>query len=360
METTVGFEFRAVTKRLRSNIPLLLCSGLIVYIIVVQYYPREDRVAMEAYVSTEFDQSASGIGASQVTSGSREDHVTSTGTRPIRRTINTIKPTSPCTFGLFRKIYIRDHYFPTGGRWVNSTPENILHYHPKSCRLKYPRIPKSFMEQCLAKANLSSVSTLGDSTVSRYFKALTQASGRNCKVVRRENLSSSKFLPDKEYFTSEIDVSVRDFVKVQYRFCGGCAGSEVLCSDDGTTSAVRFEHIAQTMILDDTIHLSFPDAHNPHIRLDKIWSITSQEFIFRYFMKDRYPQILLIFLPFVHAKHNLKLDRVAMEIQYFKSLVEYYVPNTTKLIYMPSYSEFEIIRQKDIWYGRKYDVMLAI
>jgi hypothetical protein len=53
------------------------------------------------------------------------------------------------------------------------------------------------------------------------------------------------------------------------------------------------------------------------------------------------------------------LDRAEMEIQYFKSLVDIYVPNSTRVIYMPAYSEFEKTRNNTKWSSRRYQGMLG-
>ena len=54
----------------------------------------------------------------------------------------------------------------------------------------------------------------------------------------------------------------------------------------------------------------------------------------------------------------MKLERLAMEIQYFKGLVEHYLPNNTKLIYMPAYSEFAK-RPDSVWKDHLFEGMLA-
>ena len=167
-------------------------------------------------------------------------------------------------------------------------------------------------------------------------------------------------MPDKEYFVSQIPEEVSQFVQVQFRFCGGCASHQVMCGANDTFDDIRFEHIAQTMILDDSIQLTFPDSRNASGVLDKLWSITSQEFIFRYFLKNRYPQVFLIFLPFSHAKYNIKLDRLKMEIQYFNSLVEYYFPKTTQIFYIPSYNEPGGSRFEGMLAGEKINKMNEI
>ena len=355
---TNGLESRNGYNRLRLQAILLICAGFAVYFLVRLGQSHENHntatVILRGSNRSEIDISNPDAILGSCNYNPRGENERSTG-----GPVNTFNSTQPCTFKLFREVHLKDHYFPSGGQWVNSTPGKILHYQPNACKFKYPQIPKSFMENCLIKANLSSVLTVGDSTASRYFKSLFKATGDNCKIVRTEKFGRNKLLPDKEYFVSQLPAEVRDFVQIQFRFCGSCASNQVVCDGSGKSEGLRFEHIAQTMVLDDTIQITFPNSHNASGVLDKIWSITSQELIFRYFLKNRYPQVFLIFLPFAHAKHNMQLKRLSMEIQYFKSLVEHYFPDTTKFIYMPAYSEFETVRGNTIWKERLFEGMLA-
>ena len=274
------------------------------------------------------------------------------------KAVHKFTSSRPCTFGLFRQVFARDHYYPSGGHWMNGTNNN-MHYQPHACKFKYSKTPKAFMDHCFLKANISSLMTMGDSTAGRHFSAFLKTSRATCRNVKSEHLLQNGFRPDRAYFEPHIPKEVMQFVKTKFRFCSGCAGREATCKTSTSSLPIKFEHLPQTMILDDSIQITFPDYHNASKVLDNIWSITSQEFVFRYFLKDRYPQVFIIFLPFVHAKHNMKLERVKMEIQYYKSLVEQYFPSTTKLIYFPAYSEFDSARAKGYWKGRRYEGMLA-
>ena len=269
----------------------------------------------------------------------------------------------PCTFGLFREVFARDHYYPGGGRWVKGSSGKAVRYQPQACKFNYERTPKAFMDRCFAKANLSSIMTIGDSTASRYFAALTKESNISCNKVRTEELKEKGFVPDIGYYSTYVPKEVIKFVQTQFRFCSGCRGVQMNCYGDSIQQnasglLIKFEHLPQTMILDDSVQITFPGYNQAAKIVDRIWSITSQEFIFRYFLHDRYPQVFLIFLPFIHAKNNMKIKRLKMEILYFKSLVEQYFPNTTKLVYMPAYSEFDSTRG-GYWKNRRFEGLLA-
>ena len=293
------------------------------------------------------------------TSGQR--HETQNGESMVGKTVEKFRSNRPCTFGLFREVNSHDHGFPSGGKWVNNIVGDSveLHYQPNACKFKYQTLPTKFMDRCLSKAKLRSVLTMGDSTGGKYSNAAMKVTGGICEVVKHERYkSNTSFIPDYQYYTSPLSDKIRELVSVKFRFCSGCSSNVNICQNNGSYD-IRYEHLAQTMILDDSLQIEFPNYHNAMKVLDKIWALTSQEFMFHYFLNNTYPQVFLIFLPFVHAKQNMKLERLAMEIQYFKNLVEYYFPNNTKLIYMPSYSEFAKKPDNTVWRGHLFEGMLA-
>ncbi len=265
-----------------------------------------------------------------------------------------------CTFALLRKAYRRRGYFPAGGEWLQ-TREGVPYFQPTLCRYRYPRMKNEFTRKCLSKANISYVITTGDSTGGLYNGALLQTSTLHCPRSLMEELKENGFLPDKEYFTREMPEKVAKFVTAKFRFCSGCASRLHRCGFDykNNSYSLEVEHLAQTMILDDSLQLTYPSYKDAAISLNKVWSITSQEFVFRYYLKDKHPDVFLIFLPFAHAKHNIHLSRLPMEIEYFKKLVEEYLPNTTKLFYFPSYGEFEQARNGSNWSNHLFEGMLA-
>ena len=134
------------------------------------------------------------------------------------RSFDTVS-SRPCTFALFREAYKNRGYFPAGGEWLET--EGIPHFQPEICKFRYPLVPKTFMSKCLAKANMSYVLTAGDSTGARYSRALRETSHVNFTVLYGES-KAEYFIPDKTYFTRDMDKEVGQFVKETFRFCSGC------------------------------------------------------------------------------------------------------------------------------------------
>ena len=259
----------------------------------------------------------------------------------------------PCTFALLRHENLAEHYFPGGGEW--KVDNGTYYYQPKVCKFKHRKLSHRFFQKCLINANISSVITIGDSTAQRHFGALLRMIG-GCGKIRAEHLLSGGFVPDKSYFEHQLPAKVIEYLKVKFRFCKGCASALSQCKFD--KNLVNFEHLAQTMILDNSLSLEFPSSDQAHQVMKDVWALTSQELLFRYYMKNHYPDILLIFLPFVHAKHNIALSRLPAEVNYFKSLVDEYVPNSTKVFYIPAYSEF-IHGKPAAWADRAFEGLSA-
>ncbi|KAK2158938.1 hypothetical protein LSH36_161g03009 [Paralvinella palmiformis] len=280
------------------------------------------------------------------------------GALPIRMTFENVS-SEPCTFALLRKAYKRLGYFPGGGEWLGS--EGVPYFQPTICKFRHPRVSNSLMSECLSEAKISYVLTMGDSTAGRYSDALINTLTLNSEQLIIEEIKEDGFLPDKNYFTREMPDEVAQYVTSKFRFCCGCASKlhRAEFYSDNNSYFLNIEHIAQTMILDDSLQLTFPSYKGAAKVMDKVWAITTQELILRYYLKDKHPDVFLIFLPFVHAKENIRLSRLPMEIEYFKGLVEEYLPNTTKLFYITSYGEFEEQRKSSEWYKHLFEGMLA-
>ena len=138
----------------------------------------------------------------------------------------------PCTFGLFRDINAREHYFPRGGgTWMNDTVGHTKQYQPNACKFKYKTLPEplKFMDRCFANAGTQSMLIMGDSTANRYARAMAKLSGGACHIISQETFPKSRFMPDKQYFTSKLPEEMKNMIYVQPRLCG-CTSRVTLCS----------------------------------------------------------------------------------------------------------------------------------
>jgi hypothetical protein len=238
-------------------------------------------------------------------------------------------------------------------------------------------MPNDVMTKCLRKANVTYVLTMGDSTAAEHNAAQIRYMDLNyrCRLERSETLKSDGFLPDEDYFAKQIPEKVMNFLNIQFRFCRGCKSQLNVCNMTDETSplsgenqlesvegnenhTVAFEHLSQTMILDNSLHIAYPTYNDAHSVMRTIWALTTQEVLLRYYIHDHYPDLFVIFIPFMHAKHSTLLSRVPLEIAYFKGLVEEYIPKTTKVFYIVTHYEF-ILGEKPSWADHLFEGMSA-
>jgi len=229
------------------------------------------------------------------------------------------------------------------------------------CKFRYARVPKDFISQCLQQSNTSYILTTGDSTGKRYHKALKATTLMEFEGLYGENWEASHFKPDKEYYIRDMPENVARLVKESIRFCSHCSSRLERARFVHANKSYQLiaEYIAVTNILDDSLQIVFPSFDVGNRIMGDVWAITMQELVFRYYLKDKNPDVFLIFLPFAHAKRNMALSRLPMEIKYYIGLLEEYLPKTTKLVFMTSYGEFETARTNMYWKNRLFDGLLA-
>jgi len=56
-----------------------------------------------------------------------------------------------------------------------------------------------------------------------------------------------------------------------------------------------------------------------------------QEFLLKYYLRSRYPDLLIIFPPFNHDKTAETSSTLAIRLQYFLSLMDLYLPNDVEV-----------------------------
>ena len=264
-----------------------------------------------------------------------------------------------CTYGLFKKYYTENHYFPSGGKWFEAR-DGSSYYQPDICRYEKVNMTNMELGVCFRRTNITSVVMMGDSNVMRYYKTLvrmlTGSSGSQCNVTDQES-HDLQFTPDVPYFARSRG-SWTKYLQSNLRHCAKCRGIQTECNMQLKSGEHRvlLESIASTNILDDSVQLQI--SNYTEVKPDIYWALTSQELVLRYFLNGRYPDIFIIFLPFNHAK-LMNSDRIKLDIKYFKGLVDMYIPKSTKIFYMTTPGEFEGRRKLKIWKRRKFEKMLA-
>ncbi len=282
--------------------------------------------------------------------------------RDKKNTNSLKKVTSVCTHKLFRAVSRTRDYFPSGGKWTAlNVADQQAEYFPESCRFRWKRIPPQYLKSCLRKTNMKYFVTIGDSNAARYFEAFQRHfSGalNGCASTRQERMDNRGYTPDRNYFSRE-NSSLAAMLRVSKRSCHTCASREIRCEIDTLENAllrnrnnktgVILEQIAMSKIIDRSITLK-SNASNTSDP-----SRTFQEYIFRNYFKSRSPDILVIFLPFNHAKMHGPIANLTRDIQLFVNILEMNLGNRTSIFWMPAFREFEGFRRGI----KRYEGLLA-
>lgn len=77
---------------------------------------------------------------------------------------------------------------------------------------------------------------------------------------------------------------------------------------------------------------------------------TIQEFLFKYYLRSRYPDLLIIFPPFNHDKNAETTASLLIRLQYFLSLMDLYVPDDVQVR-----SFCVVVRNSDLDIGYNHD-----
>ena len=271
----------------------------------------------------------------------------------------TVKVTDQplCTFKVLRDYYKIHHYYPGAGHWDLSgyhgkgggwdedlhdwTPvpgrwNSTTHprFVPDHCTLKYRIYPRSELAKCLVKTHTRSMVTFGDSHGSRYSSALVGfmnmtdfRDAGTCVQEGNEEKIDGGYTPDKQYYARR-NQTWSKYLEIKKRDCHSCLSNQCAChvTSGKKSRDINIEYLSQKAIIDTSIKLNNSD-----------WQAsTSQEFMFKYFLKDRYPDLLLIFFPFHHCLRKT-IDEAIDQLKLLKHLVDNYVPSSTKVFFLPTH-----------------------
>ena len=220
-----------------------------------------------------------------------DEHFVKTRTGPAFPTTgNSAEPETDrlCTHALFREFYAQYGRMPGEGHWISGELDQ-LYFQPKICKFRYDIMASEgeALQKCLLQSNVSHVVTVGDSNGGRHYVTMHEmfrSFGRKrCRAADGEQLADGGFLPDKNYFTKSKQ-NWSEFVQVHYRFCKTCRSSRYLChvTYGNRTRDIRLQHVAMTMLLDDSVQLHVPEFRRASGLVEDIFAPTTQQFIFRF------------------------------------------------------------------------------
>ena len=258
-----------------------------------------------------------------------------------------MKRTPTCSVDVIRKYCIERNYFPTGGRWINSS------YFPDLCRFPSTNITKERLRECLTRRNVKKIVVLGDSNGRRYFLAAKQLLEwvLGCGHIKNE-IGLSK--PDVNYFTKGTKLNASDIV-VHHRDCGGCISTAVKCRNK--THEIDLEYIAMEFYVDTEITtVRNKWQKNCHYSKEAPLcrqSNTYQEFIFGEYLEGNYPDVILLFSG-NHDKARSGLSKIRADMEYLKMIIKKYLPKQSKLFWFTKIAE-NLSQKSKFWNDVTFD-----
>lgn len=259
-----------------------------------------------------------------------------------------------CSTRALRNYFRRRNYFPGGGRWVdlNSTI-TLTKFEPDLCRFRHAYPPSGFLDNCLIQRNISRIVTIGDSNGARYYAAilgLLQDGGFDCRVYAEERVDGVILRPDVSYY-ARVEPRVTSFLRPSFRHCFSCASKSHRCtSPRKRNGSLETEHLAMISVLDSSLKLEIPHNHivvNLRYRAD-----TYQEYLLKYHLKRHVPDLLIVFPPFNHDRLSESVASLEIRLRYFVDLIRLHLPQTTRLLWVPVFREFEN-RKSNVGRNRK-------
>ncbi len=249
--------------------------------------------------------------------------------------VRFIKKTKPvCSVDVIRKYCLDRNYFPTGGRWINSS------YFPDLCRFPSTDITKERLRGCLTRRNVTKLVVLGDSNGLRYYRATMRLLRRfmTCETLKMEE--NGVHTPDPEYFTKGTKLKASDIV-VHNRDCGGCISTAAKCSDN--TIEIYIEYITMEFYVDTevtTVRTKWQNNCHPSKEAPMCHqSNTNQEFILSEYLESSYPDVILLFSG-NHDKMRSGQTKMRGDMEYLKMLIKKYVPMQTKVFWFSKITQF--------------------
>ena len=268
----------------------------------------------------------------------------------------------------FLKQYATEHHsyssFPFEQIGTNRT---ILPSGDYSCWFPIPEIRRNLMTTCDACKNVSRILVLGDSNGRRYTDSMMtwlEKSSWSCKIVKEgrqgnQSHQTSGYLPDPKYFVREPMIML-DHIKYRSRDCHSCTSIMHECTHSSGQN-LSVEYLAVQNLLDSEI-TTFRTGNMCIGRIPCDQSDTHQEFIFREYLADRYPDILF----YIMNSHDLgrhTLKRIKISADYFFNIIDSYIPSASVVILLSSMKRMLSPGPRQLLYENKLnmnDKQLAI
>ena len=244
-----------------------------------------------------------------------------------------------CSRALFKQYYRECEYFPSGGKWqtVFYNGENISRFQPDACHFQWPNKSMEALQQSFTHLHGASLLFMGSSQMRMYTGGIVYTLGKidfKCTLVKKEN-QQDDLIPDPAYFAGN-DTRLREMLQPRPHHCRRCLSALYRCT--GLGGNLNLEYLGMDDIVDSTLRL-----HDRGRRENSIE--TYQEYIFKSYLKGRYPDVLIISPTLNHLKFKDSPEKFAADLDYIRTLMRLYIPEPTEIFWIPRTAESEAHKQ---------------
>ncbi len=226
--------------------------------------------------------------------------------------------------------------------------ERVTKFQPSACHFQWP--DTKLLQQSLNSTKGIHLLLMGSSQM-RLHKVgvvtVLQEVGYKCSTIEREYQVDRT--PDPSYFAQK-NTNMSEKLQVRPHHCSGCLSSTMACV--APWGSIKLEYIGMDDILDSTVRFYNRKSREKSIE-------TFQEFIFRQFLKDRYPDVLVISPTINHVKFKGTTAKFALDLNYLRGLMHLYLPETTRVFWIPGMAESEKTRHNEQYLRKRVDGWLA-
>lgn len=266
----------------------------------------------------------------------------------------------PCDRKSFKNYHSQSSNFLSDGFWnIDVVKEKPKHFsfQPSFCKFSTKDLDSAYIRKCLSEKNVTKIITMGDSNGKRTFiglKTILSSGIQNCKLIREERGGKDRFWPGLHYYLGSRKYNLSQDVGSYRRMCMTCRAELNRCSYNVVKNSTSNQK--RTLILE---HLAMNELFGNNMRVfrtiqDMKPTNYTQEIIFNYYLKNSYPDILILIVPCVHEILASNLDggnagaRMRGLLGQLLTLLKNTVPKSTHIYWIPAHYFYGQYQEKTI------------
>ena len=279
----------------------------------------------------------------------------------------SISESQPSSFNCSLKVinkHMLDHgWFPGTGEWTKcgmceSVGYPYAHYITPHCQLLPPWSPITY-DYLRQPYRPNTIVIHGDSQGARFNKALitllTKYAGYECRLVRKE----PRGMPVRDnYYRHQLGY-MNEIPLIFKRTCLVCSSCFTQCVNNETEHELSLEFISLEILhrihpWNDTSYCKEKKHQDEGICTTSFK--TQEEFLFRVYFKDRFPDLLIMATTFGHTvSANQTRNYVKNSLSFLHQLIDKSAVRNSTIVWLPTTYVDTALFEDDRKYGRYED-----